>query len=381
MRKGEKLQATDEQRERIEARRNALRWRTGEYSEALIEAAKVLIFGSSNGDLPAKITEEKIKREELADRADYYQWTIHRQIRKPNLDRSYIEQLISDRILVPQGISYRSWQDFRGQKEIDKRAFQAYWVALGLSLEELELSRYEPTKIDCLLYDEILTLNHAKQLQKLYNIGWQESKLGKFLINNQCEPSRTWLMWRIDTEICSPLYGKKEIVRHPPFNLLSPDMEIDRITNKITQNVHHFATGDYHLIMTIDHVQELDKVQFEHLLQALKHWEKAIQGSPNFFILYLIDREINKDNSWRKERTLYEDMILPTTSTLKQTDLSQSLMRIHSSLGKRPQKNLELLAKDFINCKKKGKVPLFLEQIYTYFECDISGEIRWKNYP
>lgn len=379
MRKSEKLQATDEQLQQIETRRSVLGWSTGDDSEALIEAARVLIFGSSNGDLPAKITEERITREKLADLADDYYWTIKKQIRKSDLSRSDIDQLIGDRILIPQGISYRSWQNFRGQKEIYKRAFQAYWVALGFSLESLGLPRQKSTKLDC-LYDEILTLNNTKQLEKLYPIGCQESKLGAFLINNQCQPSRAWLMWRLDREICSRLSRNKHIVRHPPFNLISTDL--DKITNNITEKLNRFSMGDYNLIITIDYIDELDKVQFKQLLQALKNWEQVIQGSTNFCILYLIDRELKKNN-WRKERTLDKKpiIILPTLCTLNATDLSTTLMCIHSSLGKPPQKDLALLAKDFMNCNKTGKTPLFLEQIYSYFECDLKGETRWFNYP
>lgn len=376
MRKGEKLQATDEQRERIEARRNALDWSTGDDSDALIEAARVLIFGSSNGDLPARITEERITRKELCVRAKYNKWKINEQIEKSELERSDIDQLIGDRILVPQGISYRSWKDFRGQKDLDKRAFKAYWVALGLSLEDLGLPRQKSTKLDC-LYDEILTLNHNKQLEKLYLIGWQESKFGAFLINNQCQPSRAWLMWRLDREIYSRLSRNKNIVRHSPFNLISTDL--DKITNNITEKLNRFAMGDYNLIITIDHVDKLDQYQFRQLLQELDNWKKGIQGSTNFCILYLIDRETA--NNWRKERTLYEQMILPTLCTLNATDLSTTLMRIHSSLGKPPKKDLALLAKDFVTCKKTGKTPLFLENIYSYFQCDLQGETRWFNYP
>ncbi|MDJ1179058.1 hypothetical protein PJF56_09290 [Roseofilum sp. BLCC_M91] len=93
MPKSEKLQATDEQLTQIEARRKALDWSTGEDSEALIEAAKVLIFGSSNGDLPAKITEGRITKKELCDRAKYNKWNIKDQIENPELERSDIDQL------------------------------------------------------------------------------------------------------------------------------------------------------------------------------------------------------------------------------------------------------------------------------------------------
>ncbi|MDJ1170536.1 hypothetical protein PMG71_13965 [Roseofilum sp. BLCC_M154] len=384
MPKSEKLQATDEQLTQIEARRNALDWSTGDDSDALIEAARVLIFGSSNGDLPARITEERITRKELCVRAKYNKWKINEQIEKSELERSDIDQLIGDRILVPQGISYRSWKDFRGQKDLDKRAFKAYWVALGLSLEELGL--ITPGKLRAnRLYRAILTLDHTEQLHRLTTIGCYRPKVGTFLINTQCRCSRAWLMWRLETEILACDDDSADQIQRYSLNVLSTD-NIQSIKDTIKQKVYQFSRGNYNLIIRLDNIDQLDRDQFENFSQSLEDWKSMIQESENYFILYLIDG--NTNNNWREQ---YEQFKFPITQHLTLTELTMGLPSIHRAVKKTPEYQFDVLARQILDNTNEGQVSLILENIYHYlkdhfkqnfeFNLDLQGETRWFNYP
>lgn len=384
MRKSEKLQATDEQLQQIETRRSVLGWSTGDDSEALIEAARVLIFGSSNGDLPAKITEERITRKELCDRAKYNKWKINEQIEKSELERSDIHQLIGDIILVPQGVSYRSWQNFRGQKEIDKRAFQAYWVALGLSLEDLGIITPEKIRANR-IYHAILTLDHTEQVRRLDDIGGDNARVGKFLIDTQCQCSRAWLMWRLETAILSFDDDSTNQVQRYALNVLSTD-NIQTIKDTIHQKVNRFSTGHYNLIITIDNIDCLDRSNFDFLLNSIEEWKMIIGESSNYFILYLIDR--GKHNDWREDDQLYETIKLEVTQQLTLPQLTQGLRSIYRKLRSYLDQdnlghNLDIdgLAEQFVTQTNNGQFRPVLEKIYPHFKCDLSGETRWFNYP
>lgn len=394
-----KIKASQAGIQKIEELRKEKGWTKDENSFALVATSqqqfqkKVLIKWGNPQELDLQQLEILQKQKTFTNDSTIIVWEYISTLKSQNKSTVSLEkilELIEDRELHAEGISYRNWRGFLNGKDINKDVFIAFCNVLEIAdwttVADLP-PIYRRTNTQQARLADGLSRWFDHQAQK--NLLWQSldcptAATKAFLVANPCCYSRTWMMRRLEEEMAT--VGLKSQPISLQGSSYSP-LSIGELKNRFDRQYRHTlnTTLDRENIFLVLDIDTLDLQRLEQLIHQF--WQPLLQKIPSRtsgrLLMFLLAGDGNNDwqRQWHASPTLSQHIVeFPQANPFCAADLSAILPKIAFQLRQHLPESPDIIAESLI-ANSNGSTERLLKRIYQHFNCRTTEFSLWQRYP